>query len=370
MDAETSILLFVEDPGAANMLAGLSQALSETGLDAIVAAADHATERLTHLGIDHIPPDGDADALLDRTRPRILAAGCAENPAAFGLRLIDAARQRDIMTVGLIDGPSNPAYRFRGTGVDPLGHAPDRLIVPDPPTAALFQDLGFAAGAIMVTGHPHFDAVSHSRTALENEGQAAVRARVFPDAPAGRPLLLFAAELSDGHDRAQFQRGENYTLTGRGGSVARTDIVLEEVLDAVAAMPPRPTLAVRLHPKNTAADFLTYRDEIDLFSAGGLPLEALFAADAVVGMSSMVMWEAALLGRPTLAILPRAMEKAWLSAIGLGIVPVATSRDDIHRMLADLLAGRLMGRNPAEVIELGAARRIAAALAAQITRPD
>jgi len=357
------LLIHVEDPGAANMLAGVPAALTSKGVSHLIIAEGFACARLADMGIPYAPPDGDAFGLIERIRPSAVVAGAAEAPRSLGLKLIESARSRGLPTAGLVDGPSNPDHRFRGTGRDPLGYAPDRLLVPDEATATLFFDLGVRKDAISVTGHPHFDAVHDARAGLEAEGQSAVRARVFPNLAPTRRLLLFAAEISDGHDTAQFRRGDAYTLAGRGGGDARTDIVLEEVLDAVAGIEPRPFVGIRLHPKNTTDEFASYAEEIDAFSTGGLPLEALFAADWVVGMTSMVMWEAALLGRPTLAVIPRQVEKSWLSAIGLGVVPAATTTAEIQAMLLDLVSGDLRGRDAADVVSFGAARRIADALA-------
>jgi hypothetical protein len=55
-------------------------------------------------------------------------------------------------------------------------------------------------------------------------------------------------------------------------------------------------------------------------------------------MTSMLMVEAALLNRPTLAILPREEEILWLPTAAAGITPVATTRLEVERKLADLLA--------------------------------
>ena len=364
----TDILLLVEDPGAANMLVGVPAALADLGLACRTLARGHGAERLADLGIDHDAAPDDAGTVLDQFRPAAVAVGCAEDPEALGLRLIHAARRRAIASAALVDGPSNPAHRFRGAGTDPLAHVPDRLLVPDAATADLFRGLGLKAEAMTVTGHPHFDAVHEVRASLDAEGRATVRARTFPGIAADRPLLLFAAEISDGHDPGQFRRDDAYTLSGRGGSDARTDIVLEEVMDALARLAPRPALVVRLHPKNTSADFAAHGDAIDGFSAGGLPFAALYAADGVVGMTSMVMWEAALLGRPALAVVPRAVERDWLSAIGLGVVPAAATRQQVRTGLADLVAGRLHARPASDVVCFGAARRIAEALADLGTR--
>jgi hypothetical protein len=63
----------------------------------------------------------------------------------------------------------------------------------------------------------------------------------------------------------------------------------------------------------------------------------VFACDLVCGMTTMLLYEAALLGRPTLAILPRAVEGAWLPTIASGVTPAAITRPALSRMLPALL---------------------------------
>jgi hypothetical protein len=97
---------------------------------------------------------------------------------------------------------------------------------------------------------------------------------------------------------------------------------------------------VRLHPKNRPEEFAVYAGEIDAFSAGGDPVDVLLDADLVVGMSSMILQEAAFLGRSVLAILPRAAERAWLPMLQSGAIPCVTDRAAIAPTVQRLLATR------------------------------
>ena len=99
-------------------------------------------------------------------------------------------------------------------------------------------------------------------------------------------MILFLAELSDGLDPTQFRRGPDYTLHGRGGTDGRTEIVLEELLDAAARVAPDAHVALRLHPKTPADLYAAYDREIATISAGDNAHAAVFAADLVVGLST------------------------------------------------------------------------------------
>lgn len=326
------IVIFVEDPGAANYALPLVAPLG--------AALWVAPALLPYLDARGIEParvlDGPVPPLPSETER--LLVGTSENLETAAHALVRQAKARGIPSVGMIDFPANAAARFRGTGTNPLAHAPDWLMVTDDGTARHYEALGFPAEKIGRVGHPHFDTVLALRATLEAEGVAAVRRRLLPNVPEGQKLVVFLSEISGGLDPEQYQKSPDYTLEGRGGRTDRTGIVVEEFLDASAALSPQPYRLLRLHPKNTREEFGPLLGEFDGVSAAGTPLEMVFACDLVCGMTTMLLYEAALLGRPTLAILPRMTEAAWLPTIASGITPAAVTRPALTRLLPTLLA--------------------------------
>jgi len=368
----TDILIFVEDPSAASSIVELPGALAKRGLTAVTVAAGQAREYVALLGGRFVDADdaaGDATALLDSHRPRLVLAGTVANPDTLGLKLIAEARRRGIASVGFVDGPASAEYRFRGRGADPLGFAPDRLLVSDDRTRRRFLKLGLAVEQVVDCGHPYYDRVLAEGERLKRLGQAAVRARVlpaapapaFPSAPGGRPVVVFLAEVLEGPAPGAFQRGDDYTLGGRGTSDRRTQIVLEEVLDALAAVEPRPYVALRLHPRNREQEFAAYRREIDFVSHGGPGLEVVFASDLVIGMTTVLLFEAAIIGCATLSVIPRPIEIEWLNGTALGITPAVHTREALRDILPAAIAdpARVMGTSAQKVLRFGALDRTA-----------
>ncbi|HEX2188392.1 MAG TPA: hypothetical protein VHG51_05810 [Longimicrobiaceae bacterium] len=338
--AGVDVLVYVEDPGAASYAADLPAALAAGGVGALLLAGGSAAGYLRERGrpAEAVPEGESAEGLLDALRPRLVVVGTSEDPDTPGLALVDAARSRGIGTVGLVDAFPNAAHRFRGRGDDPLGHAPDWLAVPDEWTRQAFVELGAPPARVVVCGHPQYDRVRALAEELGREGRAAVRARVLPNA-GDRPVIVFVAEVSTGLDPAQYRKSAEYTLQGRGWSTGRTEVVLEELLDAAAGLDPRPCFVLRLHPKNTAEELASYAEEVDMVSAGGSALELAYAADLVAGMTSMLLLEADLLGTPTLAVVPRPVERDWLPSIRHGRTPCVTTRERLRDALPRLLAG-------------------------------
>lgn len=344
------VLICAEDPGACNYLAPLPAQLSAEGLTSAVIAHPRVAERVETWGapVETPPLHADAAAVWARRAPRALVTGTTEFRDCLGLKLIDAARRTQAPSVAVIDMMANAEHRFRGASDDPLRHAPDWLAVSDAETLEAFAALGFPRQRIALCGHPHFDVVRARRAGLERRDRGALRRELFPGAN-GRKVVVFVAESVDQLDPGFSRRSATYTLRGRGGSDYRTAIVLEEFLDAAAKLPEKPYVVLRLHPKNDPAEFSAYERELDFVSAGGDPLPLVWAADAVVGMTSMLLIEAHLLGRAALSILPRSEERELIVTTANGITPVASSRDEICALLPTVLDAREPARGSSQL---------------------
>jgi len=345
-DGTADVLMFVEDPGAASYVAPLPDALRARGRTSAVLAAGRATSTLREAGVAARVLDGHARAadLLQGARPRLVLVGTAANPDTLGLALVAAARGARIQSVGVVDAAMNAERRFRGRGEHALAYAPDWLLVADDWTRAAYVSLGFPKERVVACGHPNDDRLLAERAALEREGRAAVRRRVLPGAPPDRPIVVFAAEGAAAVERLGVPfSAAGSAFTGRGAPAGRTELVLEELLEALAALAPRPYVVLRRHPKDGADDYAAYRHEVDLVHGGGSALALVYAADLVVGATSRLLDEAARLGRPTLAIVPRAAEREWLASVRSGVTPAPATRQEVRERLRALLldaAGR------------------------------
>lgn len=328
-----SVLLFAEDPGAANYIAPIARALSVEGIAARLCATGAALRYFAERGLpaQTVAAGAAAMAMVAEMRPRLVIVGTSENKKTAAFDLIAAAKSVGAKSLGVVDCSTNAEFRFRGTADDPLAHAPEELLVPDRQTFKAFRGFGLPAARLHLCGHPHYDVVRERKRALDAEGRATVCARELPGVSANRRAIVFLAELSTGFTETHFQLAPDYTLRGRGRRTGRTEIVMEEFLDAVSRFPgPRPHLVLRLHPKNTREEFGALADAFDAVSTGSSPLALVYAADLVVGMTSMLMIEAALFLRPTLAILPRRTEADWLPTIGAGITRPAYTSAEIY----------------------------------------
>ncbi|HEY7608074.1 MAG TPA: hypothetical protein VIF14_02500 [Alphaproteobacteria bacterium] len=337
------MLILVEDPGAAAYASGVPEALQRSGHSACVLAAGHAAVALKKSGqaCEYVGDLSEALALLRAVKPRAIAVGTAEHSNAIGLALIGEARRRGIPSIGLVDGPANAAFRFRGVSNDPLRHAPDCIAVPDDWTREEFIALGAAAGRVRVCGHPGRDALYANRDSASAMRRGTELRRRWL-ARRRRPVVVFATELSTGPNGQVYCRTPDYTLAGTSGADGRTEIVLEEFLRAVRNLNPRPCLVLRLHPKTPLKLYAAYRAAFDGVSRKESRVDAVLAADVVVGLTSVILDEAVLLGRAALSIGPRIREKEWLDGARHGLVPVVAERAAIRPALRRAIAGHGM----------------------------
>ncbi|MDG2269367.1 MAG: hypothetical protein P8M28_02995, partial [Alphaproteobacteria bacterium] len=358
-------MIFVEDPGAANFIVPVLNDLAASGWEIELCVAGLAAKFLSDRDIaaNDIPPGADAVNHLKDRKPDVLMVGTAENPDTYAFALARAARDQGIPSVGFVDGPANAQHRFRGHTSEPLTHVTDWLMLPDQPTADLFLALGQPPTHIAVTGHPYYDIVRTEAAQLREQPVASHRANTLGDVPADRPVIVFLGEGSDGVGMDIKRRSSDYTLTGKGVSERRTEIVLEEFLDAVDTLDCTPYLVFRAHPKDPASNYAPYMDRFDATSEGGKPLQLLFAADLIVGLSTSLLVEAALAGLKTLSILPAENQKILIPTVVQGLTPCATVREDLRRILRELLQNDACKSRPKKPeTSLHASARIVATL--------
>lgn len=336
----SAAVIFVEDPGAANYAAELPEVLEARGVEATLIAYGPAVEFLERRTSSPftVARDADPEAILERFQPSLAVVGTSENPRSPALALVRVCEERGIPTVGVVDSPASSAERFRGTTSDPLAYAPDWILVPDLWTRSHYVELGHPEERVLSCGHPHYDFVREFGEKTR-ASQAEIRAALFPQAPPERHIVVFAADLSTGLDPAEYRRSPQYTLTGRGESTGRTEIVLEEFLDALAPHRDRTHCVMRLHPKHELADLQAYVAEFDQVSLTEPSLDVMVGSDAAVGMTTMLLVEAVLLRRPTLSIVPRERERGWIATTHYELTPCVTTRPAVRDAVARLVEG-------------------------------
>jgi hypothetical protein len=332
------VLVHVEDPGAANLVTDIEQDLARQGIHALLVAEGLGRSHLDRLARSSASrEDADAATLLARHSPRLVVVGTSDNADGFGRALVREARAAGIGTIAVIDMAFNAERRFRGRSGRPLDDAPDAIAAADDDVLSAFVGLGFPQACITVVGNPHFDRAIAWRDANAAMDPLDFRARLLPDVGRDRKLVLFMSEARFRLNPEDSTRSPAYSLAGRGGNDFRSAIVLEEILDAAHVSRHRPGVILRPHPANDPQEFDRYRDELVTTMTGPELWPLMRSVDLVVGMTSIVLTEAMLIGCRVLSVVPRAREESWIQPPARGCIACVSSRATLRQALEVLL---------------------------------
>lgn len=320
------IVVFLEDPGAVVFLAPFLAHLRAKGVHFRLLTDGYAGDVLHEYKNISVSLASDFSLLLRNAACVII--GTSENRRSVAFEIVRAARRLSVPTIGAVDACVNAQFRFAGETDNPLEHAPDWLLVPNTRTVKQFVELGFPESRIYLVGHPCKEMILPvPRPPFSTDRDA---------------LLVFISELSSGLGEGQYMYSDSYTLKGREVSLKRTNIVAEEFLAAVnflRARGLRLKTVIRLHPKECPQDLGPIAEEFDAMSAGDDPLELLRKSHLAIGMTSMLLAQAYLLGVPSLSILPRIEERYWLDETADGSIPVVCMRSEIAPAIYRILFG-------------------------------
>lgn len=331
------VLIFAEDPGAANYVANIPAELSKIGVRTTLFADGLARKYfknncISYQDVNLINPE---ELLSSEFKYKLVLLGTSENEESFGFKLLTLARINNIPTVAVVDASMNEKYRFKGTSDNSLEHVPDWLVVTDKWTKDKYRELGFSENRIVVLGHPHYDKITSILSEYDCIGCNEMRNRVIGNHNIGnRKLVVFISEGSENNAKWDTQRmSGNYTLKGWGRSAGRTEIVLEEVISSIQAMREDVYFVLRLHPKDKMEEYIIYKDHIDCFSYDDNPLELVYSSDLVVGLTSMLLTEAILLKKRVLSVVPRRTEGLWLPSVRNGDTECVYTRDKLKNAI-------------------------------------
>ena len=331
----TRILLVSRDPGGTNQviacraaLSGIAQtprqrdiagrlrtilglAADETP-DFAIAAKEHALARWRALDAAPIElpdaPDakgGRAHAanLLTRLAPGLVVTATSDQDCATEKCFWQAAADAAIPCFALSTHPANIPSRFRFDDGTPVW--PTRILVDADGAAAELRTNGVPADRIVVLGDLHLTALE-ATTSPDVADRAALRTAW--GASGKDRVVLFVSECVR----------EMAAVAGRPAPfderacLARLleDIAAGHIPTFGAVDPDRTLVVVRPHPKDGSAKYaaeLAGARVRTLHSAAGSPIDALHAADVVVGMESTMLYEAKALRYPVVSLVPDGM---------------------------------------------------------------
>jgi hypothetical protein len=263
--------------------------------------------------------------IVGRLQPSVVVTGATGGMLTNAI--LRKSRRAGIPSVGILDHWQDLDLRFGSEdGREPFAHLQDRLVVMDEEVAAQLAGMGCPPHRIAICGHVYLDWLDH----CARPDRAAARSAIGVE---GERVILYVSEpvALDCGDRGS-PRSPGYTEAD----------VLNIVLEAFAASESGATLVVRPHPRE--ADDLYMAPAVAaraIISRAADPLDLLMAADAVLGMTSMMLLQASLWGIPTASLQPDRVGADDFIGTKSGIVEAAHSRAAAKYAVEKAIRGEL-----------------------------
>ncbi len=343
-------LVFGRDPGGANALLPVVRALTARSGDSVDLLAQAWAEDVFRCGGAPFRAAGPDDFPPALARTDAALTGTSWPPDAE-TRLWRAAEEAGVPTLALFDYWANYRVRFLGPSGEPVW--PTRIAVMDAAVAREMEAEGAPKDRIVVTGQPFLEMRA-----------AQLRAKAGAAPPPRKGRVLFVSQPLSASPSA----GE------RGYDEFSALRLAADAVERAARTSGRPLcLALKPHPKENPAGLraalgspppgVTHEWEEDGDAA-------LLKSEVVLGMSSMMLVEAALAGCPIVSVqpgLPR-QDEFYLSRTGR--CPRAGTVEDVERFLAAALrAGPASGIDGFSRDHDGAAGRVTDLLRGIAGRP-
>jgi hypothetical protein len=321
-----SILFFSCEPGGAeSLIPAIRLARQQPRFEVSVMAYGHGLDRFRKKQIDCMeiePIAADDFSIMESCAPNLLITSATSLPAIDMTEkyLWRQARARRIPSLAFVDQWQNYAIRFSGKGADErLAYLPDWINCIDEIGRTEMVREGFRQESLVAFGHPYLSSLKQDMAALRTD-ELKKRAGIA----GGCEVALFVSEPI--REYYQNQRGYDQYQ------------VLEYFLSGLTGVPQPPDIVIKLHPKDDRALFQKLADKHVALSpkfVGGemSALECLAISDFVYGMTSIMLVEAYVLGKPVISLQPGLAVKDPLVLSRHRMIPVVTTYEqrDLQR---------------------------------------
>ena len=275
----------------------------------------------------------DARRLLTDERPDVLLIGRCIDPNSHERALVKIARQTGIPSVSIVD----EWYDYRANYSDELGNIflPDTICCPDKQALEEAVADGISRHVLQVTGSPALSALVE---------RIHMSRRIPPENPFSaensgthQVILLLSETIGDHCDDHQGKK------EGQGSSIGYDEFKVRiDVANALNKLDSEVTVIEKLHPGVSKENFPPMElinSNWRIYEYGNL-FEYFWWSNAVIGMRSIALLEAFLIGLPSISYQPGVIGINRCTAVKKGLVDCIVSQDSLHQWLADNIGGK------------------------------
>lgn len=233
------------------------------------------------------------------------------------------ARVLGIPTLAFLDQWQNYAVRFSGASdSERLAYLPDYINCINETGKSDMISLGFSPKILIEFGHPYLSSLNHIAASID---KAAVRERL--DVELKQPVALFVSEPI----REYFGEIRGYD------QFDALRIFMEMVSSSSVSYRP----LIKLHPKDVQEGYDRILHEYSelqpvIIRTQANPVECVEIADCVFGMSSILLIEAFVLGKPVVSIQPGLIVEDPMVLSRIGHIPRITDPHSLPQLEAIL----------------------------------
>lgn len=353
------ILLLARDPGGANTILALVPALRAQGYDLLLYGRGAALNRYRHFGLEGRDIDMETrivdidfwQARLDEEQPDFIITGTSGDD--FSERYLwEAARHKGVPSFAILDQWVNFGLRFSPYGLNEKDKyeenrqhtfLPDRILVMDEDARRDMMLTGIEAERILVSGQPYFDLIAR-QCQQDNRSLIVETKRALQIADEDYVVVFVSESISQDYCVAP---GEEPYWGYDEISILKELVTALLPVGRDAAAPVR--LLIKKHPLERSDNYLQVLNHIN---CGNLrcqviegdfdPWQVILTADLVCGMSSMLLLEAILLGKPTLSVQIGLSRENPLVLDKKGVLPSILERAELERNLREIMLDRVI----------------------------
>ena len=338
------VLTVSSETGGARNLAEVVEAfqlsVSFTNLCAKSAINVFKEKHFPYRDIDNVHDINDFSDLVRSIAPDAILSGRGIQLASPERTAVLIARNLKIPSVGVID----EWYDYRANFADELGVTtwPDVVCCPD--GQAKYEAIveGLPRNILKITGSPALSSLYDKREKYKRSPPKRLNKLTENSI---RPIIVFISEIiSDGLITDYSQRKNSSNLIGYDENIVRSDI-----LEALSEVFKSCTVLEKPHPRAAYKETKAISDQnINWQVTMGQDLHSLcWWGDIVIGMRSMGLFEAAILGKATISYQPNLKGKNRCTAVRKELIPCCRSMDSLKTWLkqypqtqSDLFVGR------------------------------
>lgn len=273
--------------------------------------------------------EGKVESLLAAVSPTAVICGTTCHPSV-DRDFLSCAKRRDVRSIAVVDEWYNYVYRFSSNSQNVLSCLPSIIALPDAQAVCEAVSEGIPVDLCHATGSP-------SLADIWNRGRlwqtTPPQSPVVMEGVNGRTVIVF---LSETHALDYGKRPGDSGLMG--DYLGYTEIMVRDLIMNVLSLFPSEFVFIdKLHPSAYETEIpsgvpanVEYRATRDAPT-----LEVCAHSDAVIGMRSMALLEAGLLGCNVVSFQPGLIGVEQCSAVRLGFVKGLHTSEELYSWLCE-----------------------------------